>query len=404
MPRKKILDGPIGNGWVEEVRSEDGLKYVARWQRYVADPGAPDGRRRESGYHELGFKAHRGPGLKSKRDAERKWAEIADSVMGRTDKLPAALKAEKSFRWFAEEDPDGFRKRREQRWSGTTPEWYDYIMRKVLARFGDVPIKDLREQDLQAFLNELANTYSESVVKNSLLYLRAILEEAFQLRIIDINPAARLIKPRHTRKPERKWLSIEQYRTILDSTASVRDRLMMQLLYIGGLRRGELFGLQWRDFVNGNTLMIERQILEDLTVGPAKTDGSIAPVSIPEEIGAALTDWHKWCPDPRPEGWIFASPRKSHINPGFWRRTVLKPAGDLIGIPNLNYHMFRRGFATEANAGGMNDKDIQAQLRHASVATTRDIYMQTIPATQRTAVEAFAKKLKPNSDNEHKAE
>src|SRR5581483_6866073 len=106
MPRKKILDGPIGNGWVEEVRSEDGLKYVARWQRYVADPGAPDGRRRESGYHELGFKAHRGPGLKSKREAERKWAEIADSVMGRTDKLPAALKAEKSFRWFAEEDPN----------------------------------------------------------------------------------------------------------------------------------------------------------------------------------------------------------------------------------------------------------------------------------------------------------
>jgi hypothetical protein len=48
MARKKIPEGPIGKGWVEEVRTEDGLKFVARWQFYVADPDAPEGRRRES--------------------------------------------------------------------------------------------------------------------------------------------------------------------------------------------------------------------------------------------------------------------------------------------------------------------------------------------------------------------
>jgi hypothetical protein len=26
MPRKKLLDGPVGNGWVQEVRTEDALK------------------------------------------------------------------------------------------------------------------------------------------------------------------------------------------------------------------------------------------------------------------------------------------------------------------------------------------------------------------------------------------
>src|SRR5262245_24315340 len=118
MPRKKILDGPIGNGWIEEVRADDGVKFVARWQKYVADPTAPHGRRRESGYHDLGPRAYHGPGLKSKKDAQKKWAAISDSVMGRTDKLPPTLIAEKPFRWFAEEDPDGFRKRREARWTG----------------------------------------------------------------------------------------------------------------------------------------------------------------------------------------------------------------------------------------------------------------------------------------------
>jgi hypothetical protein len=36
MPRKKLMYGPIGNGWVQEVRTEDGIKFVARWQLWVS--------------------------------------------------------------------------------------------------------------------------------------------------------------------------------------------------------------------------------------------------------------------------------------------------------------------------------------------------------------------------------
>jgi integrase len=391
MPRKKILDGPIGNGWVEEVRADDGVKFVARWQKYVADSTAPDGRRRESGYHDLGPRVYHGPGLKSKKDAQKKWAAISDSVMGRTEKLPPTLIAEKPFRWFAEEDPDGFRKRREKRWTGGTPSFYEYVMSKILPRFGDTRLMDIREQDLQEFLNRLADAgYSESVVKGCRVYLRAIMAEAVQCRVLDVNPAARIVKPRNTRKPERKWLSVEQFREIIENVTSARDRLMLKLLYILGIRRGELFGLQWHDFDGRDTLYIDRQIREDLSVGPAKTDGSIAPVPVPPELGAELNEWRKWCPDPGENGWIFASPRKAHINPGMWREDVLVPAGKAVGIENLNFPMFRRGFATEAKQQGAGDKNIQGQLRHASVNTTRNIYMQTIPIAQREAVEKFA--------------
>jgi len=400
VPRKRILEGPIGNGWVEEIHTEEGIKYIARWQRYVADPTAPDGRRRESGYHEIGLKVHHGPkdALTSRSAAEKKWAEVRDCVMGRTKVLPAALKAEKTFRWFAEEDPDGFRKRREQRWSGGTPQWYNMVMKKILARFGDVKLKDLKEQDLQLFLNNLAdNNYSESLVKNSRVYLRAILNEALQCRIIDVNPAARLIKPRNTRKPQRPWLELEKYQQIVDGTTSQRDRLMMKILYIGGLRRGELFGLQWRDFDGQGTLFIERQILENLKVGPAKTDGSIAPVVIPTDLAQELNEWRRWCPNPAPDGWIFSSERNAHINPGFWRKKVLIPAGEKVGITKLNYHMFRRGLATEAHDQGISDKNIQGQMRHDDVNTTRYNYMQTIPASQRDAIEKFSKRVNINS-------
>ena len=240
MPRKKLLQGPIGNGWVEELWTEEGIKYIARWQYYVGDTAVPEGRRRESGYYELGLKVYHGPkgALTSKSAAEAKWAEIRDSVMGRTEVLPAALKAEKTFRWWAEEDPGGFKKRREQRWTCGTPEWFNYISGRLYAEFGEKKLKDIREQDLQAYINKVANDgYSESVVKNSILYLRAILEEAFQCRIIPVNPSARLLKPRNTRKPNRRWVYTEQYQSVSD--AAPTNRLMMKILYIGGLQHPE---------------------------------------------------------------------------------------------------------------------------------------------------------------------
>jgi len=48
--------------------------------------------------------------------------------------------------------------------------------------------------------------------------------------------------------------------------------------------------------------------------------------------------------------------------------------------------MFRRGYATEAHEAGITDKSIQAQLRHASLEITRNVYMQTIPEAQKKAV------------------
>jgi integrase len=313
--------------------------------------------------------------------------------MGRSVECPPQLKGEKSFRWFAEEDPDGFRKRREQRWQGSTPEWYTYIMKKILVKFGDSKLKDIREQDLQGFLNGLADQeYSQSVVKNTRLYMRAVLAEAVEVGILAVNTAARLSMPPNTRKPKRPWLSVEQFQQVIAATESMRDRLMMKILYIGGVRRGELFGFQWHDLDDQKGILhIERQILENLTVGPAKTDGSIAPISIPDEIVADLIEWRKWAPNAKPDGWIFSSPRGAHINPGMWRRKVLVPAGNAVGIAKLNYHMFRRGFATEANAEGMNDKVIQSQLRHSSVNTTRDVYMQNVPSVQHAAIEKFTK-------------
>src|ERR1035438_9929450 len=74
-------------------------------------------------------------------------------------------------------------------------------------------------------------------------------------------------------------------------------------------------------------------------------------------------------------------------------KRVLKPVAALLGFP-VTLHMFRRGFATLAHASGGTLRDIQEQLRHASAATTANVYVQTVPASVRGTVEKMDRALR----------
>src|SRR5664279_5492524 len=98
MPRKASKSGPIGNGWIEEKRTEKGIRFVAYWQKYVPDELAPMGRRKEyGGSHDLGAKVKHGEGLTSLSAAKKKWLTICDPIMGRTAKEHPSEMGEKTF-------------------------------------------------------------------------------------------------------------------------------------------------------------------------------------------------------------------------------------------------------------------------------------------------------------------
>ena len=50
------------------------------------------------------------------------------------------------------------------------------------------------------------------------------------------------------------------------------------------------------------------------------------------------------------------------------------------------WHAFRRGLASNLYRLGVNDKTIQAILRHSNVATTMDIYVKTVSADSTAAM------------------
>jgi integrase len=60
------------------------------------------------------------------------------------------------------------------------------------------------------------------------------------------------------------------------------------------------------------------------------------------------------------------------------------------------WHAFRRGLATNLYRLGVNDKTIQAILRHANVMTTMDIYVKTVSADSTAAMKLLETALCAN--------
>lgn len=390
MAKRPILEGPIGNGWIDQVKQPDGIHFIARWNRFVRDETAPGGRRRErGGSYDLGPKVKHGDGLKALKDAEKKWYGLCDAVMGRIANLHPTLQAEQLFEHFVDKV---FVPGRKSRWKETTDSTWEYYRSKLMAEFGQKKVCELRDENMQEFLNRIATSYSRTVVQHCLMYLRAIGEFTVDEGVLPRNPARRLVMPPNTRKPNRPYLSLDQFNLLLSKLPGRRDQIMVKLLFLGGLRRGELFGLRWSDYT-GASISIERQINRFDKVDTVKTEASAASIPLPKDLCQDLDEWRKWCPDPN--GWMFASRKATPINQKNWLDRTLQPAAKEAGIDRINYHMFRRGLATEGHEAGATDKSVQAQLRHSRPDVTREIYMQVIPESQRAFVESMAARINP---------
>jgi integrase len=57
------------------------------------------------------------------------------------------------------------------------------------------------------------------------------------------------------------------------------------------------------------------------------------------------------------------------------------------------WHAFRRGLATNLHALGIDDKTIQAILRHSNVGLTRNIYVKSVNESQVSAMDALSENL-----------
>jgi integrase len=217
--------------------------------------------------------------------------------------------------------------------------------------------------------------------------LKAILEEALDAELIGKNPARKLVNP-ETREPEKFVLPKDQARSLLEALP-FRDRLMAMIAAFCAMRPGEIFGLRWSSW-RGDHLQIEGTAWRGiLRPGKAKTKGSKASIALPDVLVPALKMWREQCGNPPDERLIFPTEQQTPMRPENWLRRRIKPIATKLAITvPVNFQVLRRTFATNAQGHDGSLKDVQSHLRHTDIATTLDVYTQTVPESVRRLVNA----------------
>ena len=136
-----------------------------------------------------------------------------------------------------------------RKWKGSTAVCnVQRVNTHVVSTLGARLLTDFRRNDLQAFLDEKgAAGFSFSVVDHLRWDLRQIFEMGVSEGLIDRNPAKLLFTPSEAKVGEQKAMTLEaEVKAMLSMVLDLRERLVVQLAIIAGMRPGEILGLTWK--------------------------------------------------------------------------------------------------------------------------------------------------------------
>jgi len=266
-----------------------------------------------------------------------------------------------------------------------------YLRRWILPKWGSAYLHLIKPIAVEQWLHSLEGLSdgSKAKVRN---IMSAVFSHAIRFEIADKNPITPVRQSAKRTKVPVIVDAPELHR--LFSQLDLRERAMIILDALTGIRRSELMGLKWRDvdFIGGR-IEIARSIV-DQVVGRCKTEASRKPVVMDKHIAQSLMAWRQESMYTGPDDWVWASPHRKGKQP-LWLSTIMRyyiqPAAKQVGIhKNIGWHTFRHTFSSLIKSLGVDAKVVQELLRHASFKTTMDGYTQAFEQPKRQAQKQLA--------------
>lgn len=243
----------------------------------------------------------------------------------------------------------------------------------LLDHAGRMQVERIDELDLRTLRSWLARMHTQGAGRTSLARrasaARGFTAWAHRRGLLAADPGSALASPKpHRRLPE--VLRPEEAATALDtaaadaSTAGLRDRALLELLYASGARVSEICGLDVDD------LDWARRTVRVLGKGNKERT---VPIGAP--AAAAVEAWLR---QGRP-AWVTAGSgpalllgaRGGRLDPRTARRIVHSRLAAVPGGERLGPHSLRHSAATHLLEGGADLRSVQELLGHATLATTQ---------------------------------
>ncbi|MGI8478664.1 MAG: tyrosine-type recombinase/integrase [Gaiellaceae bacterium] len=262
---------------------------------------------------------------------------------------------------------------------------YEAALRtRILPELGGAKLSDVRRTDVQDLADRLlAAGLDASTIRNAVMPLRAIFRRAVARGEVAVNPTAGLELPA-VRGKRNRIVSPSRAAELL-AALPVNDRALWATALYGGLRRGELMALSWRDVdLAAGVIRVERSWdAKNRVIVSPKSRAGYRKVPIAAVLREHLIE-HK-LRSGRSGGLVFA--RTSDSLPfdasavasrayAAWREAGLEP---------ITLHEARHTFASLMIAAGVNAKALAAYMGHASVTITYDRYGHLMPGNEHEA-------------------
>jgi len=162
------------------------------------------------------------------------------------------------------------------------------------------------------------------------------------------------------------------------AAASPPDDTIIRVAVYSGLRRGEIFGLQWSDIDagagDGGRIHVRRSIYQGAITTP-KTEDSDRVVDVPQRLLDDLAVYKVMYP-PIGEGFVFRQEKGQPMDPDTWHRerlvSILKRAN--LYRPGTGLHSIRHTYVSLLIAQGEDVGYIADQVGHSTTRLTQDLY------------------------------
>lgn len=300
--------------------------------------------------------------------------------------------------WFPKEIDNGEHRK-------STVAFNANMLKVITDYFAEIKLGDVTSSYIEKYLDYLKNIrvtsknehYSPKTQRHHYATLKLIFNYAQRMDYVEINPLDKVDSPKLI-KHKVDALSKGDVTNFLREIENLplRLRTIYTTLLTTGVRRGECFGLKWRDidFEQG-LVTIKRNVTYTakfgITIGLPKTEAGVRAIPLTSRLLCLLKDFfveEKSEYDVGLDSFVFHSSESINVPqaPDYITRHM-KRFMKRIGLPDMSPHDLRHTCASLLLQSGADIKSVQDILGHSDASTTLNFYVRSDMDSMRGATE-----------------
>jgi len=288
---------------------------------------------------------------------------------------------------------------------------YRWLSKRAYKALGFMRMDRISPRHIQRFIRELTEgeradgfegNISPKTVKSHVSFVSTVFDYACKMQVVSVNPCRNVTLPKII-ESEREIYGLQETQKLINLLLQEKPRnLKFVVFYIlaifSGFRRGELMGLEYRDFdFEYNTITVRRTSNTNPELGiytdTVKSKNSNRAIKLPQDVINLVLRYKaeqekfkakvgsKWTETGRlfvkMERGEFGTPMHPNA-PGLYFERFCKRTG----MRYVSNHSWRHLYASSLIENGVDIKTVQHCMGHSSSRITLDLYCHVFQAYQ----------------------